>query len=207
MNYLGHLLVVPHRGLVTLGNLLGDFVKGRLDAVEPVEFRVGLRLHRELDQFADAHALVKQSKARVGEERRRVSGVLVDVFYDHFLAKEFDAEPHRESLLRWAAELPEELQELPGRMISSRWLGSYRTVDGIGAVLRRMDERRARPLGLSGAEQELLREYDRWEAEANAFFLEAQTYAGVRAAALLADVERDRVGLDPIGYHGDGDLS
>ena len=193
MNYLGHLLVVPDRGLLTLGNLLGDFVKGRLDQVQPIEFRLGLQLHRELDGFADSHPLTIQSRTRVSPARRRIAGVLVDIFYDHFLAPAFDPEPHRAALLPFAPHLPPTINHLPDRLLSSRWLGSYRTVDGIAAVLAQMERRRPRPLGLLGAEEELTLHYDLWREEALAFHHHARAHATARATQLLLDLQRHRV--------------
>ncbi len=181
MNYLGHLLVLPHHGLLTLGNLLGDFVKGRPDALTPTDFRRGVVLHRQLDGFTDAHPVVARSKHRFPPELRRLSGVLTDVFYDHFWAQNLRIEIHRDSLLPFAAGLPTELVALPERMISSRWFGSYATVEGIGAVLarmdqRRMDQRRKRPLGLSGAEAVLETHYAEFARDAAEFFPDAVAF-------------------------------
>lgn len=159
MNYLGHLLVLPDAGLITLGNLLGDFFKGRVEGIEPLDLRLGVALHREIDRFTDSHPVVLRSVARLGPARRRLGGVLVDVFYDHFLAQRVDVEQLRGGLIQHARELPSQLQALPDRMITGAWLGSYSTVEGIGMVLQRMEARRKRIVGLSGAEVELRQHY------------------------------------------------
>ena len=176
MNYLGHLLVLPDAGLLSLGNLLGDFVKGRLDTMPRGDFRAGVQLHRELDRYTDAHPAVKRSRARIDEKRRRISGVLVDVFYDHFLAGGNDWDRLFAGLAPHVADLPPGLQDLPARMVSSRWLGAYARIDGIGAVLVRMDQRRARPLGLGGSEQELLLHYDAFQRDQAEFFPDVQGF-------------------------------
>jgi acyl carrier protein phosphodiesterase len=177
VNYLGHLLVLPNEGLVTLGNLLGDFVKGRLDSIEPAEFRAGVQLHRELDRFTDAHPAVRRSKGRISDSRRRVAGVLVDVFYDHFLAEGPDWQGLFSGLAPHVHGLPAPLRDLPGRMVNSRWFGSYSRVEGIAAVLARMDQRRARPLGLSGSESELLAQYLALREDHEEFFPDAVRFA------------------------------
>lgn len=160
MNYLGHLLVLPDAGLVTLGNLLGDFFKGRVEAIEPRDLRVGVALHREIDRYTDQHPVVLRSIARIDPARRRVAGVLVDVFYDHFLAKGCDVDALRPALEPFVGELPEEIRGYPARMITSGWMGSYANIDGIGLVLERMEMRRKRVVGLSGAETELRQHYE-----------------------------------------------
>lgn len=176
VNYLGHLLVLPDAGLITLGNLLGDFFKGRVDGIEPVELRLGVALHREIDRFTDRHPVVMRSIARLGPERRRLGGVLVDVFYDHFLAQGVDVEQLRIGLIDHVGGLPEELQPLPGRMITGRWLGSYSTVEGIGMVLERMEARRKRIVGLAGAEAELRQHYDALAEDVAEFYPEVKRF-------------------------------
>ena len=177
MNYLGHLLVLPDEGLTTLGNLLGDFFKGRVDGIEPEALRVGVTLHRELDRFTDSHVVVKRSIARMGAQRRRVAGVLVDVFYDHFLAQGLNVELLRGGLMSHVEGLPEGLRDLPSKMVTSRWLGSYASVDGIGTVLERMEARRTRVTGLVGAETVLQEQYEELRGDVAEFYPEVILFA------------------------------
>ncbi|MEO5953244.1 MAG: ACP phosphodiesterase [Chloroflexia bacterium] len=170
MNWLGHLLVLPDQGLVTLGNLLGDFIKGRVDKIEPRDLRIGVALHRELDRYTDDHPAVLRSKALISPQRRRIAGILVDVFYDHFLAQGLDVDSFRPGLLEHAHSLPEALRPLPARMITSSWLGSYSTVEGIGYVLSRMEQRRKRIIGLDGAESELSQHYEALSRDVRDFY-------------------------------------
>jgi acyl carrier protein phosphodiesterase len=172
VNYLGHLLVLPDAGLITLGNLLGDFFKGRVDSIEPEALRIGVSLHREIDRFTDAHPVVRRSIERIAPERRRVAGVLVDVFYDHFLAQGVDVDALRIGLLGHVDGLPAPLQSLPARMVTSGWLGSYGSIGGIGQVLTRMEARRKRVVGLDGAEIELERHYEGLAADVREFYPE-----------------------------------
>lgn len=176
MNFLGHLLVLPDAGLITLGNLLGDFFKGRVDGIEPVELRWGVALHREIDRYTDQHPVVLRSIARLGPERRRVAGVLVDVFYDHFLAQGLDVESLRGGLIDSVDRLPDPLRPLPGRMITSGWLGSYATVEGIGIVLQRMEQRRKRVVGLDGAETALRQHYAALAEDVREFYPDVEGF-------------------------------
>lgn len=170
MNYLGHLLVLPDQGLVTLGNLLGDFFKGRVAGIDPLDLRLGVALHREIDRYTDRHPVVLRSMARLAPERRRVAGVLVDVFYDHFLAQGLDVDSLRGGLVEHVDQLPEALRTLPGRMVTSGWLGSYSNIDRIGMVLERMEQRRKRIVGLAGAETELRQHYDALAEDVREFY-------------------------------------
>src|SRR6476661_6124760 len=87
MNYLAHLFLSEGTPESLIGNLLGDFVKGTPVNLYPEEIRKGIDLHRKVDSYTDSHAIVRSSKSLVCADRRRFAGVLIDVFYDHFLAK------------------------------------------------------------------------------------------------------------------------
>jgi acyl carrier protein phosphodiesterase len=176
LNYLGHLLALPGEGVTTLGNMLGDFVKGRLETIAPPSFRLGVRLHRELDGFTDSHPAVKRSKALVPPERRRVAGVLVDIFYDHFFVEGVDFDLHRDALRPYAGVLPEDIRGLPEQMLSTRWFGAYARVDGIGQILAKMDQRRFRAVGLLGGECILEDHYDAIRRDALEFFPEMRAF-------------------------------
>lgn len=190
MNYLGHLLVLPDAGLTTLGNLLGDFFKGRVAGIEPAELRIGVALHREIDRFTDCHPVVMRSVARVSPERRRVAGALVDVFYDHFLAQGLEVDCLRGKLMEHVHGLPEELRELPGKMITGKWLGSYASVEGIGFVLERMERRRKRIVGLVGAESELRQHYEALAEDVAEFFPEVKRFTLEALGHLRAEHEK-----------------
>lgn len=170
------MLALPGEGLVTLGNLLGDFVKGRAELVEPAAFRLGVRLHRELDGFTDAHPAVKHSKSLIPAERRRVAGILIDIFYDHFFVEGVDFAWHRERLEPFVHHLPADIQGLPHQMLSSRWFGAYARVDGIGQILAKMDQRRERAVGLLGGECYLDDHYEAIKADALQFFPDMQAF-------------------------------
>ena len=86
MNYLAHLLLAGDEEADQVGGLLGDFVRGPLPCGLPPDLAAGVALHRQVDSFTDAHPLFLRSRERVSAGRRRVSGIMVDLFYDHFLA-------------------------------------------------------------------------------------------------------------------------
>jgi acyl carrier protein phosphodiesterase len=189
MNYLAHLYLSPPEEDAWLGSLLGDFVKGAIGARYAPPVAAAIRLHRRLDTFTDTHVAVQRSKSRISRARRRYAGIMIDMFYDHFLARSW-TEFHDEPLPAFAArvyrllerrhgELPERLQFVAPRMAARDWLGSYahaanigRALDGIGARLRRANR-------LAGAGEELLADYAGFEADFRIFLPEARAYAAL----------------------------
>lgn len=184
MNYLAHLYLADEDPESIVGNLLGDFLRGtRPEAFSPA-VQAGIRRHFRVDAFTDDHPTPRLSRSRIGPERRRYGGVLVDIFYDHFLARhwsEFHPEPldrftarcYR-ALQEYEAHLPERLRLALPHMVEHDWLGSYRDVEGIARTLTRLSRRvrRENPLNLAEGAQDLVRRYDAFEADFRAFFPE-----------------------------------
>ncbi|MCB9878251.1 MAG: DUF479 domain-containing protein [Planctomycetes bacterium] len=177
MNWLAHLrLGVPSAAgddaaREWLGNLAGDFVRGvDLLALDPAVVR-GVHLHRAVDRFVDAHPVVRRSRERLVGPLRRFGGVAVDVFYDHFLARDwathgdgraldaFVCDAHA-ALQRHREALPTPLAALVPRFVQSGWLEAYATVDGLGRVLGMMAQRRPRAQSLLAAADALRGDYD-----------------------------------------------
>jgi len=146
-----------------------------------------LSQHRKVDAFTDAHAIVRASRARMAPARRRFAGILVDVFYDHFLAlhwADYADQPleafAREvyALLRTReAILPERLRRIAPLMAQFDWLTSYRRVEAVHVALDRMGERLKRGNALLGAGAELTANYAGLEADFRAFFPEVVRFA------------------------------
>ena len=192
MNFLAHLYLAGPADGDRLGALLGDFVKGPLPAGLPGEVAAGVALHRAIDAFADTHPAFVASRARVSAERRRVSGIMIDLFYDHFLARhwsEFHAQPLPDFtaeaytlLARHAPLLPERLARILPRMRADDWLTSYQSVESIREALDRMAMRLSRPEALTGAGHELLAGYPGFETDFMRFLPDALAYAQSRRA-------------------------
>src|SRR3954451_18505699 len=87
MNWLAHVFLSEPSVEFRLGNLLADVVRGPRRETMSADFVRGAVCHKAIDAFTDAHPLVKRSRARMSSEHRRFSGVLVDVFYDYYLAR------------------------------------------------------------------------------------------------------------------------
>jgi len=193
MNYLAHALLSHTTPQLLIGGMLGDFVKGAVKGHYPPEVRAGILLHRAIDGYTDAHPLVHASRARISPARRRFAGVLVDVFYDHFLAchwsryadqplKTFTQQVYA-TLLPQLTGFPERLQRILPRMAADDWLASYAEIESVDAALHGIARRFARftrfaraPVLADGV-QELLKNYATLEQDFLAFFPDLQRYA------------------------------
>ena len=176
MNFLFHLYLSGADEELLVGNFMGDFVKGPLDNSYPPRIRQGLLLHRKIDAFAQRDATFQTSRLRLPAEYGLYRGVLIDLFYDHFLAKEWDSHSAipfaaylastRKIIDQHLAIMPPHLQGIVP-LIFSDFLPSYHSIPGIERALRRMSRRvkRENPLAAGGAELsryygELLRDFN-----------------------------------------------
>ncbi|MDQ3534863.1 MAG: ACP phosphodiesterase [Bacteroidota bacterium] len=180
MNFLAHLYLAGDSEPIILGNFLGDFVKGRLlQQFEPSILK-GIALHRNIDSFTDGHYVVKESKNRLRKQYRHYSGVLVDMYYDHLLAKNWkEFAPHSledftantyQILNNHIAIFPQKAQYMLPYMIRDNWLLNYRSTKGIEEALQGMAKRTKFKSGLETGTDELLIYYKEFEEEFMDFF-------------------------------------
>jgi acyl carrier protein phosphodiesterase len=186
MNYLAHLHLGGDAPAQLLGSLYGDFVKGPLKGQWPQPIEAAIRLHRRIDMFTDTHPLVEQARGRFPAARRRFSGMMLDVFFDHCLAvhwSSFSAQPLPDFTARvyrvLAAEpsLPGRLALVAPRMAAQDWLGSYGDFEVLGLVLAGLQRRLSRHEGLDGALHELRQLYQPLTDDFLAFYPELQRFA------------------------------
>ncbi|MDZ8055349.1 MAG: ACP phosphodiesterase [Aulosira sp. ZfuVER01] len=184
MNWLAHLLLSEPNVESRLGNLLADIVKGTARQDLNSHIQRGIACHQVIDKFTDNHIVVQRSKERINSSYRRFAGVLVDVFYDHFLAKnwsqycyisldEFTAEIY-ESFRAYQGHIPPIVREVISRVAAEDWLGSYRNVSGVEnglfRISRRLSRRCNRHFSLTPAINELITHYDALEYDFQEFF-------------------------------------
>lgn len=168
MNYLFHLHLSGNDPDLLTGNFMGDFVKGRIGDEYPSGVATGIMLHRRIDSFAQQHPLFRRSCGRILPQYGLWRGVLVDLFYDHFLSAawgEWEDTP-LEAYLSQARKMIEERHEcLPERLqsllpaIFEDLIPSYLEIAGIGLALERMSRRVKRDNPLANGVQELIRNY------------------------------------------------
>ncbi len=186
MNYLAHLHLGGPRPGQLLGSLYGDFVKGPLAGRFAAEVEASILLHRRIDAFTDRHPLVRAACARFPAERRRYAGILLDLFFDHCLARHWD-DYADEPLTGFSArvyrvldaepQLPGRLAQIAPRMAAQDWLGSYREFAVLERVLLNMQRRLSRPEGLDGALIELERLYPALLEDFRRFYPELMAFA------------------------------
>ncbi len=192
MNYLAHMYLAGDSEESIVGNMLGDFVKGRIGDEFPPGVAEGIRTHRKVDAFTDSHEMVVRSKRLVSQERRRFSGIIVDLAFDHILAVnwgDYSALALEDFVEKTYGVLAANTDLMPPRsrkmlevMIEEDWLGSYRELEGIGRALDRIAIRLERKFGrgssLAGAAEEAARNYGALEENFRAFFPELITFVG-----------------------------
>lgn len=165
---------------------MGDFVKGsQLDRF-PEMVAKGIILHREIDSYTDNHPVVMQSKDKLREKYRHYSGVIVDMYYDHFLAVNF-SDYSQDSLENFARKKYELLEDhwhlIPPRgqnmlpyMIRGDWLTNYAKKEGIHRSLTGLSRRTKFKSNLDLAIQDLVEHYDELELEFRQFFEEIRVH-------------------------------
>jgi acyl carrier protein phosphodiesterase len=194
MNFLAHALLAGDVETDRIGGLLGDFVKGILPAGLSPELASGVALHRAIDGFADRHPAFIASRARISPLRRRVGGVLVDLFYDHLLARDWAAfgpgtlEDYTARLYAAANDypgyLPESARDVADRMRAHDWLCSYRHAVAVGEAIDRMAVYRLRRANtLAGGIEEFVADPDGFAADFRTFFPDALAFTAAWRAA------------------------
>jgi acyl carrier protein phosphodiesterase len=183
LNYLVHFLMAGDDDELRLGNLLGDFVKGRVERFEheglTERLRTGIQMHRTIDAFSDRHPAVHRSKRILASEYGRLSGVIVDVFYDHVLARrwtEHDPRPlslYAQDVYRTLRgnlhRLPAGVHPLVENMTRVDWLRGYASPRGIERALQGMANRRPVAARISTAGRMLAGHFDRFSADFDEF--------------------------------------
>jgi len=154
MNYLAHARLSFNNPHLVTGNLISDFVKGSRQYEYPVAIQQGIRLHREIDAFTDAHPAVKQMKQLFREDYGKYAGAFADVCMDYFLANdtgEFENEQAldlfviqtHQQLEMHALLLPEKFQPVFQSMKQHHWLFHFRHEHGIEKSFRNLVKKAA----------------------------------------------------------------
>ena len=181
MNYLAHLYFADDTPESRVGNLMADFVRGPVDR-QPYGGAVmqGMQSHVAVDRFTDDHDVVRESKALISRRRRRFAGIIVDICYDHFLARHWSIfsdvplslfiERTYGSFRDYRGELPPVMLRVVRHMVEHDWLRGYRELSGIGRALDGLSMRIRRPNTLAGSVEELKENYGEMEQHFLSFF-------------------------------------
>jgi acyl carrier protein phosphodiesterase len=189
MNLLAHAALAGDDPGGVVGGLVADLVKGPVPDAFSRAIGDGIRLHRRIDVFTDAHPVTARSRARLRAGWGRYSGILTDVAYDYCLAHQWSR--HRDDTLEEFVgrvyrmveaslpELPSPLQGYARRMIEEDWLTSYGRWDGVERALRRISARLRRPVDLAAAVGDLQRAEADLMGDFETFFPEVARHAGL----------------------------
>lgn len=180
MNYLAHIYLSGNNDLVTIGNFIADSIKGKTYKKHRKEVQIGILLHRNIDTFTDAHQTFRRSTKRLHKNYGHYSGVIVDILYDHFLAKNWKnycdipldeyVKGFYNSLEKHYDILPSRIKKMIPYLITDNWLLSYATIDGVSRVLSGMNRRTKYRSGMDKAIIELEEFYEDFENEFTLFF-------------------------------------
>ena len=186
MNFLAHIYLSGDNDLIKIGNFMADGIRGKDYLKFPEEVKKGILLHRQIDTFTDSHPIYRKSKHRLHRKYGHYSGVIMDILYDHFLAKNWN-QYSEENLEDYTANfyksleknydlLSEKTKNLMPYMIERNWLMSYATIAGIEMILFQMDYRTKHRANMQEAVAELQEFYVEFEQEFTAFFQELITF-------------------------------
>jgi acyl carrier protein phosphodiesterase len=194
MNFLAHIYLSGDNDLIKIGNFMADGIRGKHFESYPLEIQKGIILHRAIDTFTDAHPIFRQSTKKLHEKYHHYAGVIVDVFYDHFLAKNWNTysdekleefvERFYQSLQDNHSILSERTKGMMPYMIEHNWLVSYQTIEGINRILTQMDQRTKNESKMRFASQELTEYYSEFEAHFSEFFEELIAHSNTKISIL-----------------------
>lgn len=178
MNFLAHLYLSGDDEEIMVGNFIGDFVRGRnIYNQFPKHVALGIELHREIDDFTDNHAVVLESKIRMRPKYRHYAPVIIDMFYDYYLARNWKsyhplpleqyAQLAYQTLTKFEFLLPAQVKYLMPYMIEGNWLLNYAKPEGIHRALSGM----ARRTPYDSKMEEAIHELNLYDQEFEAEFL------------------------------------
>lgn len=194
MNFLAHIYLSNNNDLIKIGNFMADGIRGKHYEDLPIEIQKGIVLHRAIDSFTDMHPLFRQSTKRLHLRYHHYAGVIVDIFYDHFLAKNW-SDHAEEQLEDFVARFYQSLQDhyelltdktkgLMPYMIQDNWLVNYQYKKGISRILFQMDRRTKNNSKMQFAIEELELYYNEFETEFTLFFEDLKTFSAQKLASL-----------------------
>ncbi len=187
MNFLAHIYLSFDDPEITLGNFIADSIRGNKFKHLPERVQKGILLHREIDTFTDTHEIPKISSKRLHKNYSHYSRVIVDIFYDHYLAKNWNTysktplDAYVENFYDLLEDnypiLPVGVQRMMPYMISDNWIYNYSKMEGIAKVLKGMNRRTNNKSKMNFAILDLEEHYEKFEEEFAAFFDELMVFS------------------------------
>jgi acyl carrier protein phosphodiesterase len=194
MNFLAHIYLSGDNELLKIGNFMADTVRGKRYLDYSNEIQKGILLHRFIDTYTDAHPIYRQSRRRLYEKYGHYAGVIMDIVYDHFLAKnwksynEFELDVYAaqfyDSLKENYELLTIKTQNLMPYMIQQNWLVQYASLEGLETILFQMDHRTKNRVHMQEAIVEVQEYYPELELEFTQFMRELKEQCQIKLIEL-----------------------
>ncbi len=134
-----------------VGNFIADTVRGKDFSQYTDRVQKGIEIHRFIDHFTDTHPLALESRKLLYPYFGKYAQVVQDVFYDHFLARNWtDYHPQRLPLFaekvyhtmeKHQAQLNARSERTLHYMKLHNWLAGYAQREGIDRSLKGMATR------------------------------------------------------------------
>ena len=194
MNFLAHIYLSGNNDFIKIGNFMADGIRGNDYMNFPDDVKKGILLHRQIDTFTDSHLIYRKSKHRLHKKYGHYSGVIMDILYDHFLAKNW-TKYSNEKLVDYAANfyqslfdnekiLTEKTKNMLPYMYDRNWLVCYESIAGIELILFQMDYRTKHRANMQEAIVELQQFYNEFENEFTLFFKELMAFSSKKLLEL-----------------------
>lgn len=187
MNFLAHIYLSGDNDQIRLGNFMADSIKGKKYLKFPADIQTGIILHRGIDFYTDTHPVFKTSTQRLFPLYGHYSGIIVDIFYDHFLAanwSDYSPIPLKKYTRDFYDLLENNYELLPSKvknflpyMIRDNWLLSYSKIEGIKQVLSGMNRRTGSKSNMHLATNELVEHYSEFQFEFKEFFKQVMQFS------------------------------
>lgn len=194
MNFLAHIYLSGKDEDLIIGNFIADSIKGKKYLNYPPRIQKGILLHRAIDYYTDTHPVVKKSSSRLFPNYSHYSSVIVDIFYDHFLAanwKDYSDESLESYIAHFYLLLEKRFSVLPAPvqrffpyMVEENWLLSYATISGIKRILYQMNQRTGGKSKMDLATEDLRKYYREFETDFQQFFPDLQKFSNQKIKSL-----------------------
>ncbi|MEO6304072.1 MAG: ACP phosphodiesterase [Bacteroidia bacterium] len=151
MNYLAHAFLSNNNTDLLIGNFIADHLRGNDFKNYSPTIIEGIYLHRRIDTFTDSHTNFKIAKRIFYNGYERYSGVLIDIYFDHLLAKNFSmystiplkyfCDQVYQTYIQNQALLPKSSSNFLDYVLKNNIYYEYSSIEGIEKVLFHLSHR------------------------------------------------------------------
>lgn len=200
MNFLAHIYLSGTNERIQIGNFMGDGIRGKDYKHYHTDIQLGVLLHRSIDSFTDFHPIFRQSKHRLVPKFNHFSGIIIDMFYDHFLAKEWNMYHHEDlavftkrfyrSLENHKDELNIKTRDLLPYLVNQNWLERYAHLTDLQQILKQMDQRFPLKSNMNEAVDDLYANYEDFQREFHLFFKDLMVHAEAERFRIAEELKK-----------------